>query len=295
MKKQASYSSALSRLFSAGVFHELSRKGASPLFARLIDQVSFDLSDAGTFTVADAFERAFSYLRQSGLRNEYVYRVALVRNILLGTHSLNTASMLTEFRAEQSKADLVILNGTATVYEIKSERDTLARLEKQVNDYQKVFAKIYVIAGNDHVHEIAKMVPDTVGVMQLKRWNRIGTVREAKDCSSGTNPTSILDSIRSIEAIAILKHLEHPIPDVPNTQLRSALAEIFASLEPVLAHRAMVQALKSSRDLSLLTDFISRVPLSLQAAALTYKIRAGDTNRLLLALDTPIATARAWT
>ncbi|MEI9986083.1 MAG: sce7726 family protein [Aliidongia sp.] len=53
---------------------------------------------------------------------------SVTQKILMGKHSLRTASMLNEFRAGSCKADLVILNGTATVYEIKSERDSLTRL-----------------------------------------------------------------------------------------------------------------------------------------------------------------------
>jgi len=82
--------------------------------------------------VCSLFERAFSLLEREGYRHEYVYKAALTQKIFLGRHSLQTASMLSEFRVGQCKADLVILNGTSTVYEVKSERDSLDRLERQV-------------------------------------------------------------------------------------------------------------------------------------------------------------------
>lgn len=72
--------------------------------------------------VADAFEAALSILRTGHHRDEYVYKAALTQKVLLGTHSLKTACMINEFRVADCKADLVILNGTAAVYEIKSER-----------------------------------------------------------------------------------------------------------------------------------------------------------------------------
>lgn len=81
------------------------------------------LDNAGSgATVGDVFDQAFEILKVAGQRDEYIYRAAISQKILMGTHSLRTASMLNEFRAGSSKADLVILNGTATVYEIKSER-----------------------------------------------------------------------------------------------------------------------------------------------------------------------------
>ena len=104
--------SALSRMFSSSVISEIAKKGQSPLFSRLLSEASvFEFDDTDNVTIGDAFDTAFSLLRRSGLRNEYVYRSALIRNVLLGRHSLRTASMLTEFRIGSSKADMVILNG----------------------------------------------------------------------------------------------------------------------------------------------------------------------------------------
>ena len=124
----ASQLSATTRLFSPGVFREMAKKGRSPLFTRLLGLSKVRDLCAADATVGHAFESAFGVLKTIGLRDEYVYRAALTNKVLMGTHSLNTACMLTEFRVGACKADLVILNGTATVYEIKSERDSLSRL-----------------------------------------------------------------------------------------------------------------------------------------------------------------------
>lgn len=117
--------SALTRLFSSAVFQEMAKKGRSALFKRLLDQTDVVERCHSDATVGDAFNSAFKVLQTAGLRDEYIYRAAVTKKILMGKHSLRTASMLNEFRAGSCKADLVILNGTATVYEIKSERDSL--------------------------------------------------------------------------------------------------------------------------------------------------------------------------
>jgi hypothetical protein len=72
---------------------------------------------------------------------------------------------------------LAILNGTATVYEVKSERDSLTRLEKQLAAYVQVFACVYVIAADDHVDEVVSLTPKDVGVMlglspELRQTNK---------------------------------------------------------------------------------------------------------------------------
>ncbi|WP_142763968.1 sce7726 family protein, partial [Klebsiella pneumoniae] len=82
-----------------------------------------------------------------------------------------------EFRIGSCKADLIILNGTGTVYEIKSERDSLSRLHNQITNYRKAFGKIYVIAGSEHIDDVLKTTESTIGVLSLTRWNRISTIR----------------------------------------------------------------------------------------------------------------------
>ncbi|MDD2988099.1 MAG: sce7726 family protein [Zoogloea sp.] len=294
MEQTATQLSALSRLFSSAVFREMGRKGRSPLFTRLFHQTGLSGQSIAKGTVATAFEAAFAVLRKSGFRDEYVYRAALTHNILLGRHSLSTASMLTEFRAGSCKADLAILNGTATVYEIKSDRDSLARLTNQLENYRKVFAKIYVIASEAFVQEIVSSTSSDVGVLSLVRWNRIQTVREAVDRPDLVCPETIFDSLRLAEAREILRSFNIAVPDVPNTKLYGVMRKYFGQLDPTEAHQKMVQTLKRTRNLAQLGSLLDQLPPSLQPAALSIQIRQADQERLLQAVQTPFNEAMAW-
>lgn len=113
--------SGLSRLFSSTVFRELAAKGKSAAFPRLVYEAEIASLCVLKGRVRDAFEAAFRVLKQDGLRDEYIYKAALTHRVLMGKHSLRTACMLSEFRVGECKADIAILNGTTTVYEIKSE------------------------------------------------------------------------------------------------------------------------------------------------------------------------------
>lgn len=287
--------SALSRLFSSSVFRELAKKGRSPLFTQLFCQTGLGCRPDRKQTVSSAFDAAFAVLRTSGIRDEYVYRAALTHNILLGRHSLNTASMLTEFRAGTSKADLAILNGTGTVYEIKSDRDSLSRLLSQIENYQKVFAKVYVIAGEAHVEDVISSTPKSVGVLSLVRWDRIRTVREAIEQPDQVCSETIFDSLRVAEARTILKNVGISVPDVPNTMLWATMRELFARLPARVAHEQMVQTLKRTRNLATLSSLVDRLPRSLQPAALSIKVRHVDHEKLVAAVRTPLSEALTWT
>ncbi|AQS89093.1 sce7726 family protein [Neoasaia chiangmaiensis] len=286
--------SVLTRLFSATVFREMAKKGRSGLFRRLLEQTDLIESADPHATVGDAFDSAFEILKVAGHRDEYIYRAAISHKVLMGTHSLRTASMLNEFRAGSCKADLVILNGTATVYEIKSERDSLARLANQVENYKRVFAKVNVIASKGHIENVLATVPNDVGVMCLSKRYQITTVRDAVDCPARICPVTVFESLRMAEGAAILRAMGVTVPQVSNTQRHAAMRDLFAALDPVALHAEMVRTLKRTRDLAPLGDLVDRLPESLQAAALSVSVRRADHPRLVDATSTPLHATMAW-
>ncbi len=286
--------SAVSRLFSASLIRELARKGRSPLFARLANESSLLDITAPREPICNLFDFAFSLLKRKNYRHEYIYKAALAHKILLGKHSLQTAVMLNEFRVGENKADSVILNGTSTVYEIKSERDSLTRLSKQISSYQKVFAKVNIITGENHLDAVCESVPQNIGVLLLTDRFQISTIREAVDSTDRTIPEAIFDSIQLSEAKRILKTRGFEVPVLPNTQMYQALRKQFITLTPSEAHDGMVQVLRNTRSLLPLAEFIKKLPHSIQAAALSTPLRKQDRVRFLDVMDTPISEALKW-
>nr|WP_218626994.1 sce7726 family protein [Sodalis sp. dw_96] len=285
----------MSRIFSPSVISEIAKKGQSPLFSRLlIESAIFNDIETDNSTIGDAFDTAFTALRRSGARNEYVYRSALIHNLLLGRHSLRTASMLTEFRVGSCKADMVILNGSGTVYEIKSDRDSLVRLTNQINNYRRAFSKIYVIAGTAHIQEILDTTPKDVGVMSLSRWNRISILREANENTDFICSLTIFDSLRLSEAIDILNELSIEIPSLPNTLMRNAIRSLYSELDPIVIHNHMIKVLKKTRNIAPLSALIANLPRALQTIALTVQLRNKDHNRLIETLNKPLDEAFKW-
>jgi hypothetical protein len=284
---------ALSRLFSSGVIRELARRGRSPLFARLARQTQLVASPASG-CVHTLFDAAFQLLKRQGCRDEYVYKAALVQKILLGRHSLQTASMLNEFRVGGCKADIAILNGTATVYEVKSERDSLARLQRQIAAYMTVFSRVYVITAETHVNAVMASLPEEIGVLQLNRRHQISTLREAADRPERTSPIAIFESLRTGEARLILQARGVSVPVVPNTQQSAVFRQLFGKLNPREAHESMVQVLKKTRNLVRLSDLVAQLPDSLHTAAMSVPLRKLDHARLVTAVNTPLKDAMAW-
>ncbi len=286
--------SAADRLFSSTVIQEMARKGRSPIFSRLLKQIDLDSSIVDSRLVRDIFDSIFGLLTMESYRHEYTYKTAITHKLFLGVHSINTASMLTEFRVGNNKADVVILNGTASAYEIKSERDNLDRLQQQIESYRQVFARVNVITSLNHLDEIKDSIEADVGIMILNKNYAISVVRKAENNPERIDTGAVFDSIQLHESKRILQLLGVEIPILPNTQQHSVLREIFKTLPPEMVHAHMIRVLKESRSLLPMKELLSSLPKSLQAAVLSTPLRQKDHHRILSAVDTPIREALSW-
>lgn len=285
---------ALSRMFSPAVVRELGEVGRSALLARLLAETRIPEVLPADASLAEVFELAFSQLRQLGNRDDYIYRSAVTQKIVLGKHSLRTATILNELRAGNSKADVVVLNGTSTAYEIKSERDTLQRLRTQLADYRSVFASVNVVTSPAQADEVVRLAPDDVGVLVLSSRFRLQTVREASDLPERTRSLSILATLRVDEAMQVLRDLNVSFPDVPNTRRWRELREVFAGLPSAEVHSRAVTVLKSSRSRAGLAAFIKQLPKPLSAAILSANLSSRAQENLRSATWQPLSSVLAW-
>lgn len=285
---------AAARLFSSAVVQEMARSGRSPLFSRLASESTLtDLMSEGD-CVGRFFDVAFNFLKRKAYRYEYAYKSAITHKVLLGVHSLRTASMLTEFRIGGCKADLAILNGTSTVYEIKSERDNLSRLTNQVLTYRRVFAKVNIITGENHLEGVRDLVPKEVGILLLNDRFQISTIREAVNRPENIDPRTVFESVHRSEAEEILTRMGGTVPSVPNTRFHAAMLDIFEKLPPSQLHECMIAVLKETRSMLPLSILTDALPKSLQAAAFSTPLHRRDHARLLSAIKTPLSEALSW-
>lgn len=264
------YNSGLSRFFSSSVMNDLVLKGHSAFFNEMLSASGLHEIIDENITLSDFLQIVYNHLFKN-YRSEYIYKNAIANKILLGKHSLNTAFMLTEFRVADCKADIVVLNGTSNVYEIKSEFDSMDRLKRQIYAYSQVFDFIHVITSPSQITKVEACVPKSVGIMSLTNRNAISTVREAESGRRFAKADIIFDSLRKTEYTSIIKEQYGYIPDLPNTQMHKACGVLFTKLPPETTHDCMVKVLKARGKCKRLKDFITDSPECLRA----YSINSG--------------------
>jgi hypothetical protein len=272
----------ISQCFSAPVLSALARTGRSAPLSGVLRDTPGALSG----TLAQAFNSLFGALCRS-YRAEYVYKNLLATRLLLGRHSLRTATLMSEFRAGESKADIVIINGTSSVYEIKTEFDSTDRLAAQIASYRQLFDRIHVVTHPDLVDIIRRQVADDIGIITLNRRLTVTTVREPLPNRSHVDPEVIFSSLRQGEYCGIIEAEFGSVPDVPNARLYGECRALFGRLSPEQAHDSMVRALRARVSDRRSIEFVRSLPRSLKLIALTARFSQRERDRLLLQLRSP--------
>lgn len=258
----------LARIFSPTILKELSITGKSDKMSKILRELNLYEQLSLEQNVASFFNDVYNFLSKY-YKNEYIYKNTIIKNILLGRHSLNTAYVINECRIGKSRADSVILNGTSTVYEIKSEYDTFLRLEQQLNDYKQAFEYVYIVVPTSTVEKLKSSLKDfNVGILELNNNDSLTKIREAKSNKEYFDKNIIFDILNQREYKSIVHKYFNNIPIVPNTKTYSLYREYFNKLDIEIIHLETVKSLKLRGNNKFLKDFVLTVPDSLKALAL---------------------------
>ena len=107
----------------------------------------------------------------------------------------------------QVRVDLSVVNGLLHGYEIKSDRDSLRRLNNQVELYGKVFDRATLVVGERHLAEALDNVPVWWGILlahQSAKKLQIKTVRSPRS-NPKKDPRALVELLWLDDALALLE------------------------------------------------------------------------------------------
>jgi hypothetical protein len=133
-------------------------------------------------------------------------RKALLRQ-LQKHHSTADTIVLHEFDFIGARADMAVVNGKLHGYEIKSDLDTLARLETQVPAYGSIFDRATIVVATRHLQKVVEIVPDWWGISEatlIRNKVQFKAVRGAKNNPDRT-PMAIARLMWRKEALMALR------------------------------------------------------------------------------------------
>ncbi|HUW71188.1 MAG TPA: sce7726 family protein [bacterium] len=275
----------LARLFSIRVLRELGDKGTSRTASEIIKESA--LFPRENQLLDDFLQKAYRILTTS-FRSEYVFKNAIAEKILLGKHNLRTATMLTEFRAGKNKADVVILNGHSTAYEIKSERDTMFRLDDQILSYRRVFEQVVVVTDDCYLDEVFDRTPADVGITVLSERYTLSERRAPQTDWSRLDPGEMFESLQRAEYLKILGTTVRWSPaGIPNGVLHREAKAAFECIPIDMLVPNFVAVLKRRGQRGCSSDFLESVPSALKGLAISARLLPSQQQRVLAALAMP--------
>lgn len=211
----------LNRLFTHNVFLSLLRYERSRVYSAVVMKY---IDNYNSKKNSEIFAEIYSFMSRN-YRNEYFYKNTLLTKLLLHRHNLNTTVALTQIPIGTSKADFILINGKATVYEIKSELDNYNRLETQLADYFKAFDRVCVVGPEGEFDKLYSMLSATpVGIYCLTKRNTFSTKlkKEPAIYAESLNHKSIFKLLHKNEYEELLQRYHGSIPDSSQVERHDA-------------------------------------------------------------------------
>ena len=176
--------------------------------------------------------------------NDVDIRQNFHKKILRRQHAQKDTLVIDELGLNHGKcrADIAVINGHLAAYEIKSNNDSLRRLEEQVKSYNAVFDRISIVVGERYINSIQNYIPEWWGVIVSLRGLRgavnFDIIREART-NKNIDPISIAQLLWRNEAEEILQQKKLP-PQILR-QPRAVLYEYLVDTLNICELRKLVR------------------------------------------------------
>lgn len=199
-------------------------------------------------------------------RNECFYKNELLNSLLIQNGKISSCSALTELPVAESKADMIFIdeNDVGTVYEIKTELDTLNRLENQIQDYYKAFPYIYVVTSSNHLHQLEQVLKETsVGIIELTKDNKFVYRKEATYNTGNLSHDVLFRILRKKEFESIVMKYFGKLPDVSDFVYYETCLELLGNLDIALFQKEVMSCLRKRNLVRDVESFTDNVPYEL--------------------------------
>lgn len=231
------------------------------------------------YTNAEIISTIYEYMKQT-YRNQYYYKNTILNKLLLGVHNINTTTALTEIPISTSKADFVLINGKAVVYEIKTELDNLDRLDGQIQNYYKAFDHVCVITCDEYAKILLDKYSDSnIGIYVLSKKETIKRLKEPVKYTISLNTNEIFKILNKSEYEKIIKLYYGELPKVTQVKFWNTCRNLFNNIPLSRAYDMFLKILKERNKVSNEKMF-NDVPYELKALVYFSQYQESDYSKL---------------
>ena len=274
--------SNLNRIFTRNMLRHFINGKVDNVYSSVIRRY---ISDADQKNNRELISEIYCKLKNS-YRNEYFYKNILLNKLLLGVHSVNTTTALTEMAIAKSKADFVLINGKAIVYEIKTELDNLERLSSQIDDYYKAFDHVAVVTYEKNLSQLQKVlesIDKPVGIYILRRNGKLGTIQKPQRYTGDLDREVIFKLLRKSEYEEIIVRRYGHLPEVTQFRYYSACKKMFLQIPVEESYLLVLKILKMRMQIEK-EEFV-KIPYELKFLAYFMELTYDDYQKLGVFLE----------
>jgi hypothetical protein len=267
----------LNNFFTKNTFYHCYEDGQDKIYDQVISRYIEQTSGKNNLQLVS---EVYSILKKY-YRNEYFYKNTLLNKLLLGVHSVNTTTALTEVPIANSKADFVLINGKAVVYEIKTELDNLERVESQINDYYKAFDHVAVVTYNDNVEAVKTKIQNTgkpVGIYSLQRSGTLKTILMPETYRESLDTGALFKLLRKPEYESIIIDRYGGLPDTSDFKYYSECRKLFVDIPLEESYDKVLKILKKRSNI-IKPDY-ENIPYELKFLAYFMSLKEDDYKKI---------------
>ena len=262
----------LTKFFSRKMICNLSMYEWSQIYQDIVLRF---ISNSEEKTNRQCIDEVYQYLA-SHYKDEYYYKNEML-NQLVG--SADTA--IVELPVVGSIADFIIVNDSATVYEIKTALDNFDRLDTQLSDYSRAFAKVSVVVPSEKLGSLLQKINNPkIGII-IETDGQFSVYREPVADMSHLSHRAMFGILRKSEYSAIIKHWFGKLPEVSDFEYYEICGNLFSQIPMQSAYPLFVDALKKRK----LQQDISDIPYGFHGLVYFMKLNKREYARFLSFLN----------
>lgn len=216
------------------------------------------------------FTYLYSILKKQ-YRCEYFFKNEIITQYIIKNFGTEKSILFNEFRVGESIVDLAMMNGESKAFEIKTDFDSPKRLLKQLEDYHRIFNKVYLAVSCEKVVEYLNIIPDYVGVLTLG-INRnkvfVKTVRDAVT-SIDIDCDTLMQCLRMSEYKNIIFEYYQTVPTQEDSGLYDTCLKAMREIPKFELNRLFLKEIKKRKTV---TQKLTDIPAEFRQMCLSLNL-----------------------
>lgn len=238
----------LNRMFSRKMLNDIIKTSNSEIYIKTVRKY---IQNPEEKTNACVISEIYEKLNKE-YRNEYFYKNTLLNKILVDQHKIDSTVALTEIPIANSIVDMLMINGVAKVYEIKTELDTFNRLYTQISDYYKAFDHVSIVTSVDKIQKLEKILNEiyiqsfekNIGLFVINEKSELITIRKPTSYNQLLDKKTIFNILRKKEYEKLLIESNIELPNVSQFEYYTKCYELFKQISIDEIYEKFIKILK---------------------------------------------------